>query len=158
MESRNITLTLDKAKEWYKKGGELKEFALQAYKEEELKIKLPETWEEFCNSYPEIKDESVIINTGKNTILYLDTLNSKEADAHLAIMQLHHLRDCYRQGWVPDWEDTQVPKYCIMHVGYEYYVEFTLSYTKFLSFQSREIAEKLLANFNDLIIKAGDLI
>ena len=27
-EERNITLTLDKAKEWYKKGGELKEIAL----------------------------------------------------------------------------------------------------------------------------------
>lgn len=28
---RNITLNLDKAKEWYKKGGELREVALQAF-------------------------------------------------------------------------------------------------------------------------------
>ena len=36
MESRNITITLNKAKEWYKQGGELKEVALQAYKEKEF--------------------------------------------------------------------------------------------------------------------------
>ena len=28
---KEITLTLDKAKEWYKKGGELKEIALQGF-------------------------------------------------------------------------------------------------------------------------------
>lgn len=37
MKTRNIELTLEKAKEWYKKGGDLKEVALQAYNEEELK-------------------------------------------------------------------------------------------------------------------------
>ena len=35
-EERNVTFTLDKAKEWYKKGGELKEIALQAFTEKEL--------------------------------------------------------------------------------------------------------------------------
>lgn len=49
MESRNITLTLDKAKEWYKQGGELKEVALQAYTEEELtNDELPKTCGDFC--------------------------------------------------------------------------------------------------------------
>lgn len=38
MESRNISLTLEKAKEWYNSNSaELKEVALQAYTEEELK-------------------------------------------------------------------------------------------------------------------------
>ncbi len=37
MESRSVKLTLEKAREWYNKGGELKEVALQAFKEEELK-------------------------------------------------------------------------------------------------------------------------
>ena len=36
MNTRTITLTLDKAKEWYKKGGELREIALQAFNIEEL--------------------------------------------------------------------------------------------------------------------------
>lgn len=36
MEKRTIELSLDKAREWYKQGGDLKEVALQAFKEEEL--------------------------------------------------------------------------------------------------------------------------
>ena len=36
MENRNVSITLKKAKEWYQQGGDLKEIALQAYKEEEL--------------------------------------------------------------------------------------------------------------------------
>lgn len=46
---RNITLTLDKAKEWYNKGGELKEVALQAFTEKELNP-LPKSWEEFAEN------------------------------------------------------------------------------------------------------------
>lgn len=37
MEKRTIVLTLKKAREWYKQGAELREVALQAYCEEELK-------------------------------------------------------------------------------------------------------------------------
>lgn len=37
METRNVELTLEKAQKWYKKGGDLKEVALQAFTEEELK-------------------------------------------------------------------------------------------------------------------------
>ena len=47
---RNVTLTLDKAKEWYNKGGELREIALQAFTELELNS-LPKSWEEFCKNY-----------------------------------------------------------------------------------------------------------
>lgn len=39
MEERNITVTLDKAREWYNSGNEsLKEIALQAFSENELKF------------------------------------------------------------------------------------------------------------------------
>ena len=50
-EERNITLALDKAQEWYKKGGELREIALQAFTEKELNP-LPRSWKEFCENYP----------------------------------------------------------------------------------------------------------
>lgn len=39
MESRNVTLTLEQAKEWYEKGGDLREVALKAYTVKELKAK-----------------------------------------------------------------------------------------------------------------------
>ena len=51
METRNIELTLEKAQEWYKKGGDLKEVALQAFTEEELKeesFKTIKTFEDAC--------------------------------------------------------------------------------------------------------------
>ncbi len=38
METRNISLSLDKAKEWFKAGGDLREIALQAYDEKELHV------------------------------------------------------------------------------------------------------------------------
>lgn len=134
---------------------------------EDIVPKLPETWEEFCKLYP-IKEieryiglDSNIISNGGDRAVYSDRnmLPSEEAaSAHLALMQLHQLRDCYRQGWIPDWNDSKSEKYCIqsMDKGYAIF-EYCTSRT-FLSFQSKEIAEKFLKNFKDLIEQAGDLI
>ena len=36
MEERNVKISLEKAREWYNKGGELKEIALSAFSEEEI--------------------------------------------------------------------------------------------------------------------------
>ena len=78
-------------------------------------------------------------------------------------MQLHQLRDCYRQGWIPDWSDCK-NKYCIMYSGiycntnYNHCIYCNISTREFLSFQSREIAQEFLNNFKDLIEQAGDLI
>lgn len=51
METRNVKLTLKKAEEWYAKGGELREIALQAYKEDEL-----------TKSFKKIKDFNKVIS------------------------------------------------------------------------------------------------
>ena len=53
MEERNITITLDKAREWYNSENEsLKEIALQAFNEEELKFNFRniKTLEDACNA------------------------------------------------------------------------------------------------------------
>lgn len=120
-EERNITLTLDKAKEWYQKGGDLKQVALQAYSEEELNP-LPRTWEEFCKNYPLKTSEAVICT--ESTIVTCDCSeirdpdcdrevcpSIKSAEAHLALIQLEQLRDCWRQGWEPIWDCSE--KWCI---------------------------------------------
>ncbi len=172
MEERTIKLTLEKAKEFYKKGGEFRDLALSAFTEEELtKMELPKTWEEFCANYKVQKGECFI---NSNSVIEYpsieytspsDTLrlvctnsnllpNKKAAEAHLALIKLHQLRDCYRQGWKPDWSDNK-NKYCIIHNG----VHIINTCTKvFLSFQSRKLAEEFLNNFRDLIEEAGDLI
>ena len=137
---------------------------------EDIAPKLPETWEEFCELYP-IKEEEYYLNIiGKPVGIskYKRDINDDKnmlpsieaAQAHLALMQLHQLRDCYRQGWVPDWNNQKTIKVCIVQ---RYVRKYEIEprdafYPAFLSFQSKEIAEKFLKNFRDLIDQVGDLI
>ena len=168
MEARTITLTPEKAKEFYKKGGELRDLALSAYTEEELlEIMLPKTWEEFCDLFKiheecHIDSDSDIIKNEvdyyRDPLLDRNLLVSKEAaNQHLALMQLHQLRDCYRQGWKPD---LTVPEsiFAIFCTKGKYSVEEFIYSSEFLSFQSRQLAQEFLNNFRDLILQAGDLI
>lgn len=172
MEERNIKLSLEKAREFYSKGVELKDLALSAFTEDEILIsKLPKTWEEFCNNYnincdkdsyitdcSDIKNypasiKKRAINTDRNL------LPSREAaEQHLVLMQLHQLRDCYRQGWIPDWDNKETIKYGVECVGGRWIVLTNSSTRRFLTFQTEELAEEFLNNFRDLIIQAGDLI
>ena len=167
MEARVITLTPEKAKEFYKKGGELRDLALSAYTEEELNPSLPKTWEEFCDRFKiheeyHIDSASDIIKNEddyyRDPLLNRNLLVSKEAaNQHLALMQLHQLRDCYRQGWKPD---LIVPEsiFAIFCTKGKYSVEEFIYSSEFLSFQSRQLAQEFLNNFRDLILQAGDLI
>ena len=170
MEERNIKLSLEKAREFYSKGGELKDLALSAFTKEEILIsKLPKTWEEFCNNYPVkggiecyIKDNSSISygasKRERSKILDRNLLPSRKAtEQHLALMQLHQLRDCYRQGWIPDFRIDGF-KYCIIRTDKIDVVCYSNYHNSFLSFKNRELAEEFLNNFRDLIVQAGDLI
>ena len=169
MEERNVKISLDKAREWYKQGGEFKELALSAFSEKEItESALPITWEEFCKMYPVKDDEWYIsassnirrMSQGKRCTFYncniLPSLQS--AKAHLAYMQLHQLRDCYRQGWVSDWKNENQIKWCIYFEKNIFVVKPIYHRSHFLSFQSEEIARKFLNNFKDFIETAGDLI
>ena len=170
METRNVKLTLERAREWYKKGGELKEVALQVYSEEELKkVELPKSWGEFCNM-KNIQFNEVFINgdssiskvlceTQRNTLCDKNMLPSiKAAQAHLALMQLHQLRDYYRDGWKPEYTDynysirvnNKTHRKSITRENYEN--------SAFLSFQTLDLASEFLMNFEGLIMQANDLI
>lgn len=138
-EERNITLTLDKAKEWYNKGGELKEIALQVFTKEELNP-LPKSWEEYVKKYG-ISDLRCIFN-------------GNCPQKYIALWKLEQLRDCYRQGWKPkSKEAVYTIKYAAQGLNIYYY-----SSQEFLSFQSREVAEEFLKNFEPLIKVAEDFI
>lgn len=171
MEKRTVQIDINTARDWYKKGDELKKIALTVFNEDELtEFEFPKTWEEYCINYPNRKGNCYIeknsailqITQTENKSIYSDKnlLPSKEAaEAHLALMQLHQLRDCYRQGWVPDWKDKKQIKWIIEHTYKHYKVVQTITvFMEFLSFQTEEIAKEFLNNFRDLIEKAGDLI
>ena len=128
---------------------------------ENIVQKLPETWEEFCKLYP-IKEEEYYIELNSiPTEVSIgerfdhddkNVLPSKQAaKAHLALMQLHQLRDCYRQGWKPDWENNRQEKYCIEFSDYQYRIFKYFVSCRFLSFQSEDIAKKFLMYFKNLI-------
>ena len=163
-EERNITLTLEKAKEWYKKGGELKEIALQAFTEKELNP-LPRSWEEFCRNNPVQVGECWLENCDKirkkelstnEARIYKNWIPSqKSAEAHLAMIQLEQLRDCWRQGWEPEYHITS---YAIKRCNDEIHIIQAYSVSAFLSFPTQKMAEEFLECFRDLIEKAGDLI
>ena len=137
---------------------------------EDIKPKLPKTWEEFCK-IKNISESEVYINNNSKCIeakenytairrYYADKNylpSKKAAEAHLALMQLHQLRDCYRQGWIPNYAENS-KKWSITKFKNKLYVFSACNYSSFLSFQTEEIAEQFLTNFRDLIEKAGDLI
>ena len=133
----------------------------------EKKSQLPKTWEEFCEQNA-IKRSECYLDTSSCIIDMWDgkrdissdrnVLPSKEAtEAHLALMQLHQLRDCYRQGWIPteDKASFGITKRIIDNC---LSIDRFMYYSMFLSFPTREIAEEFLTNFHDLIEQAGDLI
>lgn len=149
MNTRNVTLTLDKAKEWYKKGGDLKQVALQAFTEEELtKVDLPKTWEEFYEQYyfKHVLNNCLSAVSNNFAMRYVNKFE--------AFVKLQYLRDCWRQGWEPTEYDTGygIFKYPKKHLI------MSFSFISFLSFPTREMAEEFLKCFRDLIEKAGDLI
>ena len=134
---------------------------------EDIKPQLPKTWEEFCRQNKIEKNECYLDacsciekalirerceDSDRNVLP-----NKQVAEQHLALMQLHQLRDCYRQGWEPNWRNTS-SKHCIRKQGNSYIIVCCGISVTFLSFQSREIAYEFLTNFRELIEQAGDLI
>lgn len=140
---------------------------------EDIKPQFPKTWEEFCEQNMikkseyyldpsscilELEDDKRDISSDRNVLP-----NRQAAKAHLALMQLHQLRDCYRQGWIPTEDkvsfgitkritiDNCIIDNCLS-------IDRFMYYSRFLSFPTKEIAEEFLTNFRELIEQAGDLI
>ena len=160
METRQINLPLDTARRWYEQGGELRELALGAFSEKELiGDRLPKTWDEYCAKQGEVGDKiKASLDIAYMTINKHIFSDYKQAQAHIALMKLHLLRDEYRQGWKPDWRNVDESKFVIEMVANELSIN-NYGITRYsLSFQDEKRADKFLTNFRDLIEEAGDLI
>ena len=141
---------------------------------EDIKPQLPKTWEEFCKNYSRKKDECYIDMSCQIVRLVYEIDRDKDSDKnilpskqaaeqHLALMQLHQLRDCYRQGWLPNWENNSSKygiKRCYNPLNYKTELRVVwYDHTHiFLTFPTLEMTEEFLTNFRDLIEEAGDLI
>lgn len=149
-------------------------FELQKVNDSEYRIvkkenKLPETWEEFCETHPLKPGESWVSTTskiieaplsveGEERIKgWFNLLPNKEyAEAILALCQLIQLRDCYRQGWKPDWIE-YTTKAGIIFFADNLMSDSGAREAKIFSFQSKEIRDKFFKNFKDLIEKTKPL-
>lgn len=135
------------------------------YKKEK---ELPKSWEDFCALY-KIKEKEAYIDEFSKIVCFKNEsdrkyckdrnlLPSKEyAEAMLALCQLIQLRDCYNDGWVPDWRNGKI-KYAIASEGnnitkLNYRYENTVLY-----FKTEELRDTFINNFRDLIEKAKLLL
>lgn len=169
-EKRNIEITYSQAVEMYKAGGVQKELALQAFTEDELTERpLPRSWKEFCDRYRMTPNEYYITSFSTidniKAIVDRDEEDSRnvlpsedDAKKHLALMQLHQLRDCYRGGWVPDYMSENEGYYTIVNHYWDYRVDYQVQLPGLLTFPAEEVAKAFLSNFRELIEQAGDLI
>ena len=145
---------------------ELKKVIESKFSKEELGIKkeLPNSWEEFCKQNPCKNVEYAIDFNGVQTtcagLRGTDghSLQTREiADAFIALMDLIQLRDCYRDGWKPDWSEGSV-KYSIVNYNGKIDMKENISNSRLLSFPTPNLRNKFFSNFRDLIKTAIELI
>lgn len=137
------------------------------FKRKEEKKELPKTWEEFCDSYP-IKEGEFFVDTTckifealerqRDPIVDANVLpNKKYAEAILALCQLIQLRDCYNEGWQPDWESIDT-KYVICIDRNDIRLDERERLSRILAFRTSFIREKFYINFKNIIEKAKILL
>lgn len=137
-----------------------------------IKKELPETWEKFCKNNKLKSNESFIENdstikelgdypygnTKRDCYKDANVFPSKEyAKAMLALCKLIQLRDCYNDGWKPDWSDTS-KKHCIFYNKGNVELFVRNSWSCILVFKSRELRNEFYNNFKDLIEQAKLLL
>ena len=136
---------------------------------EDIKPRLPKTWDEFCEQNLIKRGEYFLNSFSTSEQGTCETIRHKDSDRnilpnkqateqHLVLMQLHQLRDCYRQGWTPDWNNSIQNKYVIYNLEGKFTISPYYCHSHFLAFQNEKRAEEFLTNFRDLIGQAGDLI
>lgn len=129
---------------------------------------LPKTWEEYCKENPIIDWEYYINERSevdeirkreRNPLTDRSTIQTEEmVIAFRALMQLIQLRDCYRQGWTPDWTNDEELKYSVITRLDEVSTDVRYTTNSILSFQTEGICNEFFVNFKDLIEQAKPLI
>jgi len=167
----NIHITLDEAKKWYQKGGDLKKVALRAFSECELADNRSHSWKEFCTKHPVMREKEAYIDVNSSIQPYYDATRSERgenmdkniypskeyAKAALALCQLLQLRQEWISNWRPDWKDRNV-KYVIVVNETIIQVSSNSTISRSMSFPTEEMAEEFIADFKDLLEQAKILL
>ena len=123
-----------------------------------LEPNLPMSWEEL----KEVKGYFIHQNSEINSRLVIDKAvaynrnlfpTKEEAKAMLAMAQLCQLRDRWNDGWKPDWKDNAV-KSCIVSFKNILYKDGYYSTSTPMAFKTRELRDKFMETFKDLLEEA----
>lgn len=148
--NRSINISLNDAKRLYELGGRMKELALSAYNEYDLNPKMfPSSWDEFINSLDYDSSEELIDK--------ISTIDKTIGSRYSLLFKLITLRDLYNNGWKPDYSTGDI-KYSIKLFDGKTTTISTIKISHLLTFGNITICNKFIENFNDMIIKVGDLI
>lgn len=130
------------------------------FKKEERK--LPKSWEElhlikgwFVENGSGVHEFGNCFTTSKNRNLFP---TKEEAEACVALAQLCQLRDIYNEGWKPNWAMYKTEKWCIEVVNYKITKNTYYTIHRVLAFKTKELRDKFLENFRDLIEIAKPLL
>ena len=160
---RTVELSLEKAREWYQKGGELREITLQAYKEEELKSL---TYEDICK---ELFKNQYFYISGAGKIFLGDIqsyiLNSNNATSNrqleklLAINKLVNVAKYLNNGWEPNWINCNNTNYPLYGICYNTVLnklsvfKYTFVSDSKVYFKTSELAQKAIEILGEDTIK-----
>ena len=155
MDTKEIKINVPKGYEIDKENS-----TFECIKFKPVQKKLPETWEEFCVSYNRTTNEywiteySILTSCHEASRDINDDKNiypSKElAKAALALCQLIQLRDCYNDGWTPDWTDSKI-KYVIVSFENALACTSQCGRSNSMYFKSEELRNEFFQNFRDLL-------
>ena len=135
-----------------------------------IEPQLPKTWEEFCETHPVKPGECYIGSGAYSDITKINHENIRkalpmtmlpsleDAKAMLALCQLIQLRDCYNNGWQPDWNNNKQYKWCINFCKQQVIKTEHSNISHVLAFKTSELRNKFLENFKDLIETAKPLL
>ena len=123
-----------------------------------LESNLPMSWEELG----EVEGYFIQVDSGINVHPVIDKAvaynrnlfpTKEEAEAMRAMAQLCQLRNAWNGGWKPDWEDN-TPKYCIVSHKNILYTDFCYNTSTSIAFKTRELRDKFMETFKDLLEEA----
>ena len=114
------------------------------------KNELPTTWEEYLDRF---------CGFTLTAQLYVNYLTNNLGQRYAALYKLELLRDCWRQGWKPDYNDSKQIKFGIYVYGRNTISQCQiLQNHNFLTFNDLHKTEDFAKRFKDLIIQAEDLL
>lgn len=150
MEERNITVTLDKAREWYNSGNEsLKEIALQAFSENELKFNF--------RSIKSLKDACKALDLKYSDVVFTSSAVEKFSQASAALFKLSFIRKALNLG--QDLHLTENPDSSYIHYPNVVFVpEDSTFFSREIKSGKMEIIGKIKSDGKIYNVLGGDAI